>query len=282
MVRWATLVSGCVLVLSIAVTVQMRSVLGQDEVSSAQAASVEENWFEEDADDPLESERQLKRMINLVTPLMEIFHLGSPSRWTRSSEDEARKMRPASYQVAPAKSSFGDYGSASSYGGGGGYGGSCCGGNNDLLPILAIVALSLLLLYLITVATTTTSRTGKKRRAVEDNNLDDDIGRVWAGASYGAKQCVNRRHGTGYIEPGATDGLRGTTFLKIKIIFHFHFLLTELLDAPAWLSMVQDLWEHDAEMADKSLSCAQRTLCRMNRVARSSPTKASWAVSISR
>ena len=57
-----------------------------------------------------------------------------------------------------------------------------------------------------------------------------------------------------------------------------------MLDAPTWLSMVQELWDQDAAVADEAqrLSCAKRALCRMNRVAQTSTGQVGWAVSLSR
>ena len=141
----------------------------------------DDDWLQDEQEDALESERRLKRMIHLVTPLMGIFHQFSVKRSVRAVETtavgEARANRD-SY------SSYGEYDSGSSYGyggggggyGGGGYGGGCCNKKDELLPILALVALSLLLLYLITLATTTTSRTGKRKRRGLDDDQDNDIG----------------------------------------------------------------------------------------------------------
>jgi hypothetical protein len=135
----------------------------------------DDDWLQDDQEDALESERRLKRMIDLVTPLMGIFHQFSGKRSVRevatTAVGEARANRD-SY------SSYGEYDSGSSYGyggGGGGYGGGCCNKKDELLPILALVALSLLLLYLITLATTTTSSTGKRKRSLDQDN---DIGNL--------------------------------------------------------------------------------------------------------
>ena len=53
-----------------------------------------------------------------------------------------------------------------------------------------------------------------------------------------------------------------------------------LLDGPTWLSLVHELWEQDGALEDPS--CAQETLCRMNRMAMAAPGQAGWAVSLSR
>jgi len=52
-----------------------------------------------------------------------------------------------------------------------------------------------------------------------------------------------------------------------------------LLDGPTWLSLVHELWEQDGALEDPS--CAQETLCRMNRMAMAAPGQAGWAVSLS-
>lgn len=157
------------------------------------------NYDDEVFDEELESEIQLKKMINYVTPLMAIFTDSRKKRAAkakRSSDyedlhqhddigeedtsqmvEEGRKRGrrpPLSYKSSqPDRSGYyGDYGSASSYGGGGGYG--CCEKKDDLLPILALTALSLLLLYLIAIATTTTTAAGRRRRHLADNDLIDE------------------------------------------------------------------------------------------------------------
>ena len=52
-----------------------------------------------------------------------------------------------------------------------------------------------------------------------------------------------------------------------------------LLDGPTWLSLIHELWEQDGALEDPS--CAQHTLCRMNRMAMAAPGQAGWAVSMS-
>jgi len=42
---------------------------------------------------------------------------------------------------------------------------------------------------------------------------------------------------------------------------------------------VHELWEQDGALEDPS--CAQETLCRMNRMAMAAPGQAGWAVSLS-
>jgi len=194
--------------------------------------------FDDQDEEELESELQLKKMLSYVTPLMSIFV--RKRRSVRSTEEddgefveEARAGRGGKRQpsMPPAdRSGYGDYGSASSYGGGGGYGGGCCNQKDDLLPILALTALSLLLLYLIAIATTTTTKSsGRKRRSNNDNEIDEND----------------------------TQEI-------------------ELLDAPTWMSMVEELWNEETEDA-----CTLKALCRMNRLALDAPGSTGIAVSIS-
>ena len=114
-------------------------------------------------DDELESERQLKKLLKFVTPLMAILRR---SNATRSSVRSARSYKRNYYDL-----SFGnfnrnnrfnrnDYVDRDSYGYGGssyggGYGGGCCDKKDDLLPLLALLGLAGLLLYLIAIASTT-------------------------------------------------------------------------------------------------------------------------------
>ena len=168
-------------------------------VSSTAAVARSMQSFDDDVEEELESELQLKKMLSYVTPLMSIFVRKRRSVDKRSADtdeegaisqhheddgefvEEGRSRgskRPSA--LPPADRSgygYGDYGSASSYGGGGGgggYGGGCCNKKDDLLPILALTALSLLLLYLIAIATTTTTATGRKRRSKDNNDIIDE------------------------------------------------------------------------------------------------------------
>ena len=65
----------------------------------------------------------------------------------------------------------------------------------------------------------------------------------------------------------------------ILILFYFfHFFsLLDLLDAPTWMSMVEELWNEETEDA-----CTLKALCRMNRLAIDAPGSTGIAVSISR
>ena len=55
----------------------------------------------------------------------------------------------------------------------------------------------------------------------------------------------------------------------------------ELMDASTWISMVDDLWNNNAD-DDKDDSCTLRALCRMNRVALNAPGNAAILISFSR
>ena len=144
----------------------------------------------------LESERELKWMLNYVTPLMAILRR---SNATRSSGRSARSNNRNYYD--PSFGDFdrnrfnrNDYVDRDSYGygggsyGGGSYGGSygCCDKKDDLLPLLALLGLAGLLLYLIAIASTTVAGRRSNKRSVgndiNENNwiLTDDynIGKV--------------------------------------------------------------------------------------------------------
>lgn len=188
------------LALALIVANQLADVAVQAQVDDINSNSVSIgrsllSTFDDDVEEELESELQLKKMLSYVTPLMSIFV--RKRRSVRSTEDgheddgefveEARAGRGGKRQpsMPPSdRTGYGDYGSASSYGGGGGsYGGGCCNQKDDLLPILALTALSLLLLYLIAIATTTTTiSAGRKRRSKDDNEIDEndtqEIGRT--------------------------------------------------------------------------------------------------------
>ena len=128
------------------------------------------DYFEE-FDDPMESEYQIKRSIQIIRPLMQIFKPGNKHLSRRDTD---------SYQPYYEASNYGSGG----YGGGGcntgcssGYG--CCtkhGGKEDLLPILALAALSLLLLYLVLAATTTTMKAAA--RDLSDNEDPYNSGKL--------------------------------------------------------------------------------------------------------
>jgi hypothetical protein len=132
-------------------------------------------------DNGLESERELKWMLNYVTPLMAILRR---SNATRSSVRSARSYKRNYYDL-----SFGnfnrnnrfnrnDYVDRDSYGYGGssyggGYGGGCCDKKDDLLPLLALLGLAGLLLYLIAIASTTVAGRRSNKRSV-GNSLDEN------------------------------------------------------------------------------------------------------------
>lgn len=148
----------------------------EQEVGSA-GNSLDRNYYEEDS---LETENELKRMIQMVGPMLAIFnprkiHLFSSGTGEarRNNRFNQRINRQEEYQSG---SSYGEYSSGS---GGYGYGG-CCQNNglNDIFPIFALSALSLLLLYLIALATSTTT-TGRRRKRSENDYAtysSDEIG----------------------------------------------------------------------------------------------------------
>lgn len=139
--------------------------------------------------DELESERQLKWMLNYVTPLMAILRRNPTSR-AKSSARTVRKNKRKYYD-----STYNDFNNdrdsydrdsfdRNGYGGGGGY---CCQQKDDLLPLLALLALAGLLLYLIVIASTTTVAAVRLvKRSLEENqdegnwiSTDDEtIGKV--------------------------------------------------------------------------------------------------------
>lgn len=141
-------------------------------------------------DDELESERQLKRMLNYVTPLMEILRR-NPTSSEESSARSVRKNKRKYYDLSYNdfdydRNSFDrDSFDRNGYGGGGGY---CCQQKDDLLPLLALLGLAGLLLYLIVIASTTTPAPAvrfRKRSAEENEDEgnwiltdDENIGKV--------------------------------------------------------------------------------------------------------
>ncbi|KAI9562335.1 hypothetical protein GHT06_013300 [Daphnia sinensis] len=227
----------------------------------------------EEVEEELESEIALKRMLSYVTPLMAIFQQHKKARRTNGLNKRSAKMkldyeaedlgtslfgglaeegrkrgsgrRPPMYksiqQIQPDRSGYGEYSSGSSYGGGGSYG--CCDKKDDLLPILALTALSLLLLYLIAIATTTTTAAPAVRvRRPQARSIDD---------------------------PSDND----------IITEENSWSDIELMDAPTWISMVNELWNADED--ESSDACVLKALCRMNRLALDSPGSTGLAVSLS-
>lgn len=141
-------------------------------------------------DDELESERQLKRMLSYVAPLMEILRR-NPTSSEESSARSVRKNKRKYYDLSYNdfdydRNSFDrDSFDRNGYGGGGGY---CCQQKDDLLPLLALLGLAGLLLYLIVIASTTTPAPAvrfRKRSAEENEDEgnwiltdDENIGKV--------------------------------------------------------------------------------------------------------
>ena len=106
----------------------------------------------------LESEHQLKRMVNYVTPLMAILH--KPRVKKRQIEDRNYSGGGSDY-----------YYQDTCYG---------CEDKHKYLEILSVIALGLLFLFLIALLSTTTSSSGRKKRTPnkhqeeEVNNLIDE------------------------------------------------------------------------------------------------------------
>lgn len=226
----------------------------------------------EEVEEELESELALKRMLKYVTPLMAIFQQHKKVRGTNRLNKRSAKMkldyeaedlgtslfgglmeegrkrgsgrRPPMYksiqQIQPDRSGYGEYSSGSSYGGGGSY--SCCDKKDDLLPILALTALSLLLLYLIAIATTTTMAPAVRVRRPQTRSIDDPSD----------NDIITEENSRSDIE---------------------------LMDAPTWISMVNELWNADED--ESSDACVLKALCRMNRLALDSPGSTGLAVSLS-
>ena len=57
-------------------------------------------------------------------------------------------------------------------------------------------------------------------------------------------------------------------------------MVPDLMDAPTWLSMVDELWnvEEEDELSD---ACALKALCRMNHLAMTAPGSTGMAISLS-
>lgn len=131
-------------------------------------------------DDELESERQLKKLLKFVTPLMAILRRnpGSRNQSNPPPAAAARKNNKRKY-VDPYyddynldRNGFYDQFDRNGYGGGGG--GYCCQQKDDLLPLLALLGLAGLLLYLIVIASTTTTAAARRKRRSDDNSDDQD------------------------------------------------------------------------------------------------------------
>ena len=120
-----------------------------------------------------EPEAELKRMVNLVEPLMAILR-----RRKRSS----RAVRRNYLDVDRTSYGYGGGGGCSSCGGcgscGGGYGEQCC--EEDILPLLALIGLASLFLYLVFIAGTTTTKAAaaRKRRQLDQMDPVDQMDRM--------------------------------------------------------------------------------------------------------
>ncbi len=130
-------------------------------------------------DDELESERQLKKLLNFVTPLMAILRRNRGSRneslppAAAARKNIKRKYFDPYYDDYNLDRNGYDHFDRNGYGGGGG--GYCCQQKDDLLPLLALLGLAGLLLYLIVIASTTTTAAGRrKKRSSDDNSENED------------------------------------------------------------------------------------------------------------
>jgi hypothetical protein len=136
--------------------------------------------FETTIDDELESERQLKRLLKYVTPLMAILRKNPFSRNDPSGRKNKKKYYDPYYDDFNLDRNTYDNYDRNGYGGGGGY---CCQQKDDLLPLLALLGLAGLLLYLIVIASTTTAAPVRlKKRSEDEGNWilenDENIGKV--------------------------------------------------------------------------------------------------------
>lgn len=145
---------------------------------------------EEANDVELESERQLKRMLAIVSPLMAIVRKADGVEKRSVQSDRRYDLVDDDWRNSPsAKNGYGGYGGGGygggGYGGGGygggsyGYGSYCCQKKDDLLPLLALLGLAGLLLYLIAIASKTTTAAGRRKRSDHEdslNDLTDEIG----------------------------------------------------------------------------------------------------------
>jgi len=261
--------------------------------------------FSNATEDLLESELDLKRMINYIKPLMSIFLrknqrqkkylVPSEKDKTFYNQDKNLMMEEATRSLQrrnkrkrkPSEGStvlllvperrmdarydydygddfdrygigedFGEYVLASG-GGGGSY--SCCKNNRlDLIPLVALLALAGLLLYYITVTTTTTASSGRKRRKVNTH-----------------KASSNEEEDTDYQDINCNQEILNSVLIYLKNLMYLFKL--DLMDAPMWLSMVDELWNSNNDQY-----CGLETLCRMNRLALESPGTTGLAISLSR
>lgn len=108
----------------------------------------------------LDTERELKRMLTFVRPLMGI--LRSDERIRRSTD-----VLGAGWvsRAVGKKERDGSYGGGY---GGSDYGQSCCDEGHDYLALISLIALGLLFLFLILLLSTTTA-SGRKKRSEEDD-----------------------------------------------------------------------------------------------------------------
>jgi hypothetical protein len=110
-----------------------------------------------DRENVLESERQLKRMVSFVTPLMAIVR-----------KDERIKRQINIAQIDRHSQSYvysGGYQESYSYG----------KNKDDYVAILSLASLGLLFLFLITLLSTTTFSSGRKKRDQDHDNLIQHI-----------------------------------------------------------------------------------------------------------
>ena len=242
-------------------------------------------------------ELELKKKITLIEPLMRIFFDKlSASRHRNKRRNNRlfppirnrhrnRFKRPPPSSVKRLIDRQGYYGSGSEY--------FCCESYHDLLSRLALLSLSGLLLFLIVLSTTTTSTTtstttmtttpstttkgakggGGRRRRRSNYQRPDEEDEYYIHSLAAIPIDINDHIGVNEQGQGIC--------MNIKIcIFNQYSVLSDrtglVLDAPTWLSMIDELWN------DSNDSCTLKALCRMNRLALETPGSAGIAVSFSR
>ena len=109
----------------------------------------------DDKEDVLESEKELKRMLTFVTPLMAIVH----------RKDDRVKRQIINDEID--RNSYGYYYQQKLY----------SKDIADYVAILSFVSLGLLFLFLITLLSTTTFASGRKKRSEDQDNFIQDFSR---------------------------------------------------------------------------------------------------------
>lgn len=179
---------------------------------------------DETISEELDAEEALKRMIQVVRPLMKIFKVPFDRiTFENNTIDVARQ----SYADPVASAS---YGYAPNYSGS--YYSPCCNYKSTLkklLPILALVSLGLLALYLIILLTTTTTAGRRKRNA------------------------------TGNIVDKGIQSTITLSFAFLMSITSSYAQLIELVDISTWYGMLNDVvkWNNHIDNS----TCVERSLC---------------------